>query len=159
MLRACWLAVLLSGPVLVAADDARDETAVLDALHAACDAYAKSDAIYLEQALDERFTLTDSHGAITTKADELAAVRAGDPKYEIFANSDMKVRLYRDAALVTGVTTVKGVAAGKPFHSRLQFTDTLIRRAGGWSIAASHVSPAPREQEREQPHRTHKGMD
>ena len=146
MLRACLLALLLSAPTLVAADDARDEAAVIAALHAACDAYARGDAGWLEQALDERFTLTDSSGAITTRADELAAVRAGEPKYEIFANSDMKVRLYGDAALVTGVTTVKGVSAGKPFHSRLQFTDTLIRRAGRWSIAASHVSPAPAQE-------------
>lgn len=147
MLRAWLLVLLFSAPLLVAADDARDEAAVIEALHAACDAYAKGDAIWLEQALDARFTLTDARGAITTKADELAAVRAGDPKYEIFRNSDMKVRLYGDAALVTGVTTVKGSSAGKPFHTRLQFTDTLIRRAGRWSIAASHVSPAPGQEE------------
>jgi ketosteroid isomerase-like protein len=145
MLRACLLALLLTAPVLVAADDPGDEAAVIAALHAACDAFEKGDAAWLEQALDERFTLTDARGAITTKTDELAAVRAGEPKYEIFANSDMKVRLYGDAALVTGVTTVKGTSAGKPFHSRLQFTDTLIRRAGRWSIAASHVSPAPEQ--------------
>jgi ketosteroid isomerase-like protein len=144
-LRACLLALLLATPVVVNADAARDEAAVMAALHAACDAYAKGDAAYLEQALEDRFTLTDTRGAITTKADELAAVRAREPKYEIFRNSEMKVRLYGDAALVTGITEVKGASAGKPFHSRLQFTDTLVRRAGRWLIAASHVSPAPTE--------------
>jgi ketosteroid isomerase-like protein len=142
MIRACLLALLLSAPAVVAADDRSDEAAVIAALHAACDAFEKGDATWLEQALDERFTLTDARGAMTTKADELAAVRAREPRYEIFRNSDMKVRLHGDAAVVTGVTTVKGSSAGKPFHTRLQFTDTLVRRAGRWSIAASHVSPA-----------------
>lgn len=124
------------------ADASSDEAAVIAALHAACEAYRVGDAAHLERALDDRFTLTDTAGAITTKAQELKAVREGDPKYEIFRNSDMKVRLHGDAALVTGITTVKGLAGGKAFHSALQFTDTLVRRGKEWVIAASHVSPA-----------------
>jgi ketosteroid isomerase-like protein len=66
------------------------------------------------------------------------------PLGAIFRNSGMKVRLHGHAAIATGVTTVKGTAAGKPFHAELQFTDTLVRRNGEWTIAASHVSPAPK---------------
>ena len=146
-MRACLLALLLSTPLVAAADPAGEEAAVIAALHAACEAYAKGDARYLEQALDDRFTLTDTAGALTTKVDELAAVRARDPQYEIFRNSGMKVRLSGDAALVTGITEVKGSSAGKSFHSRLQFTDTLVLRDGRWWIAASHVSPAPAKEE------------
>lgn len=142
MSRYALLAVLCLCASAVNADASRDEAAVIAALHAACQAYRVGDAAHLERALDDRFTLTDSVGAITTKAQELAAVRKGDPKYEIFRNSDMDVRLYGDAALVTGMTTVKGHAGGKPFHSTLQFTDTLVRRGDEWVIAASHVSPA-----------------
>jgi ketosteroid isomerase-like protein len=144
MIRLAWLATLATFMFAAAAEDVRDEAAVMALLHAACDAYRAGDAAYLERALDSRFTLTDSSGIVTTRADELAAVRKGDPRYEIFRNSDMNVRLYGDAALVTGITTVKGTSGGKAFHSALQFTDTLIRRNGEWKIAASHVSPSPR---------------
>jgi ketosteroid isomerase-like protein len=140
-IRMTLLAVLACASIAATADDARDEAAILATLHAACQAYQMGDVAHLEEALDERFTLTDSSGVITTKREELAAVRKGDPKYEIFRNSAMSVRLYGDAALVTGVTTVKGTSGDKAFHSALQFTDTLIRRDGEWKIAASHVSP------------------
>jgi ketosteroid isomerase-like protein len=143
MTRVSTAAMLVFLAFAAHADDARDEAAVVRTLHAACEAYRVGDVAYLEKALEDRFTLTDSSGVITTKADELAAVRKGDPSYEIFRNSEMKVRLYGDAALVTGVTTVKGASGGKAFQTALQFTDTLIRRDGEWKIAASHVSPAP----------------
>ena len=144
MIRWVWLATLATLTFAATADDTRDEAAVVALLHAACEAYRVGDAAYLENALDSRFTLTDTSGVVTTRADELAAVRKGDPKYEILGDSEMKVRLYGDTALVTGITTVKGTSGGKAFHSALQFTDTLIRRNGEWKIAASHVSPARR---------------
>ncbi|MGH8177025.1 MAG: nuclear transport factor 2 family protein [Steroidobacter sp.] len=141
MIRTGLLVLLMSLAVISRANEADDEAAVIAALHAACEAYRVGDAGYLERVLDDRFTLTDPAGVITTKAEELAAVRKGDPKYEVFRNSAMKVRLHGDAALVTGTTTVKGVSGGETFNTALQFTDTLIRHEGEWRIAASHVSP------------------
>ncbi len=141
MIRTGLLILLMSLAVVSGATEADDEAAVITALHAACEAYRVGDAGYLERVLDDRFTLTDPAGLITTKTEELAAVRKGDPKYEVFRNSAMKVRLHGDAALVTGITTVKGVSGGKTFNTALQFTDTLIREEGEWRIAASHVSP------------------
>jgi hypothetical protein len=123
------------------ADRTADEAAVIQLLHAACEAFRVGNVDYLNAALEERFTLTDSRGAVTTKEQELAAVRNGDPKYDVFRNSDMKVRLYGDTALVNGITTVQGTSAGKPFRAELQFTDTLIKRNGEWRLAASHASP------------------
>jgi hypothetical protein len=135
------LLILLTSATPCPAADKADEAAVIKLLHAACEAFRVGNVDYLDTALDARFTLTDSRGAVTTKEQELAAVRAGNPKYEIFRNSDMKVRLYGDTALVNGITTVQGTADGQPFRAELQFTDTLIKRNGAWQLAASHASP------------------
>jgi len=126
-----------------AADEAADERAVREAERAICAAYEREDAAWLAQHLDPGFTLTDSRGAVTTRAEEVAQFGAGKVAYDVFRNRDSKVRFYGDAAVVNGVTVVKGSADGKPFAGEFQFTDTYVRRGGEWVIVASHASRLP----------------
>ena len=116
------------------------EQEVQDALHAGCAAFERGDVAFLEGFLGEGFTLTNGSGEVTTREETLAEVRRREPRYDVFRNSGMRVRLYGDTALVLGVTTVKGTAAGAPFAVELAFTDTLVRRGGRWVIVASHAS-------------------
>ena len=109
-------------------------------LNAACDAFERGDAARLEALLSPDFTLTDSSGIVTDRDANLEEVRKREPRYESFRNHDMKVRLYGDAAVVSGITSVKGTALGRPFEADFRFTDTLIRREGTWTLAASHAS-------------------
>jgi ketosteroid isomerase-like protein len=120
-----------------AADDERDIRRVEQALCAAFQAGAGETIARLE---DATYTLTNSHGDVTARADDVADAKKGDVRYSEFRNHDSKVRLYGDAAIVTGITSLKGVAAGKSFESDFAFTDTYVRRADGWKIAASHAS-------------------
>jgi len=76
---------------------------------------------------------------VTTRADEVADLRGGT-KYDVFRNRDSKVRVYGDAAVVTGITRVEGKSEGKPYALDFQFTDTYIRKDGRWVIVASHAS-------------------
>jgi ketosteroid isomerase-like protein len=69
--------------------------------------------------------------------------KENDPKYEIFENSDMKVRLHGDTAVVTGKTHTKGVSSGKPFDFQFQFTDTFVKDGSRWRLLAGHVSKLP----------------
>ena len=91
----------------------------------------------------EDYTLTNSTGKITTRADDIGEARKNDPNYEIFENYDMKVRLHGDAAVVTGKTHTKGVSGGKPFDAQFQFTDTFVKDGGRWRLLAGHVSKLP----------------
>lgn len=119
------------------------EKEVEDALHAACAAFERGDAAFLEGFLGEGFTLTSAGGEVTSRAQTLDEVRAREPRYDVFRNSGMRVRLYGDTALVLGITTVEGTAGGARFAARLAFTDTLLKRGGRWVIVASHASRAP----------------
>lgn len=75
------------------------------------------------------------------RADDVEAARKGSIRYEVFENRDMKVRLHGDAAVVTGRTIVKGQAGGSSFDAEFQFTDTLVKSAGRWRVAAAtHIS-------------------
>lgn len=124
----------------VKADEA-DEAIILERIHKACAAFEKGETDYLLDFLDESFTLTDTRGNVTTRDQNLDEVRKREPRYDVFRNHGMKVRVYGDSAVVTGITSVKGTSGGQAFAADLQFTDMLIKRAGKWRMVASHVSP------------------
>jgi ketosteroid isomerase-like protein len=48
--------------------------------------------------------------------------------------------LYGDAAVVNGITLLRGTYDGESFELDVQFTDTFVKRDGGWKLAASHAS-------------------
>jgi len=134
-----WLWLFLMAPGIALANEATDHAAILRAEEAICAAYQRGDADWLEQHLDPTFTLTSSTGKVTTRADEVADLHGGT-RYRVFRNRDSQVRLYGDAAVVTGITRVEGDAEGKPYALDFQFTDTYVRRPQGWVIVASHAS-------------------
>jgi len=126
-------------PSLAFASDTDDIAAIQQAERDICAAYERGDADWLEKHLDPSFTLTGSTGKLTTRAEEVADLRGGT-RYSVFRNRDTHVRLYGEAAVVTGITHVEGNADGQPYALDFQFTDTYVRRPQGWVIVASHAS-------------------
>src|SRR6266581_7704281 len=118
----------------------REENAVPKAERELADAYLNSDADGIARGVMEDYTLTNSTGKITTRAHDLDEATKKDPRYDVFENRDMKVRVHGNTAVVTGETHTKGISGGKPFDSKFQFTDTFIKDAGRWRLLAGHVS-------------------
>lgn len=123
-----------------ARDRAQDERELLRAEAALCHAFEAGAADGVAKALDAGFTLTDSRGNVTDREQNIAEVAKRDPYYDVFRNSAQKIRLYGDAALVTGITTIKGHSGATAIAAEFAYTDTWIRRDGTWTIAASHAS-------------------
>jgi len=123
-----------------ARDLAQDEREILRVEAELCKAFEDGDAKTFRKDLDATFTLTNSRGEISDFAQNLEEVAAREPRYEVFRNHDQNLRLYGDAAIVTGITTVQGRSKGEPFAADFQFTDTYVRRKGHWLLAASHAS-------------------
>ena len=118
---------------------AGDEDDVLRAEHELALCYQNSDAACIEQGVMEDYILINSRGKISTRADDLAEAKKGDPKYEIFENHDMKARVHGDSAVVTGVTQTKGISGGQPFDAEFRFTDTFVKDHGRWRLWAGQA--------------------
>jgi ketosteroid isomerase-like protein len=144
MERGIWLSALIAFGCLAgtasARDAAQDELAIRRVEAELCKAFEDGDAQILRGDLDATFTLTNSRGEISDFTQNLEEVAKREPRYEVFRNHDQNVRLYGDAAIVTGITTVKGRSKGEPFAADFEFTDTYVRRNGHWLLAASHAS-------------------
>ena len=119
---------------------AGDEDDVLRAERELALCYQNSDATCIEQGVMDDYTLTNSKGKITTRADDLAEAKKQDPKYEIFENHDMKVRVRGDAAVVTGITHTKGISGVQPFDAEFRFTDTFVKDHGRWRLWAGQAT-------------------
>jgi ketosteroid isomerase-like protein len=131
---------IFASSVLMFGQGSDEENAVLQTERNLATAYLNGDAGAIAWGVMEDYMLTNSTGKITTRADDLDEARNKDPKYEVFENNDMKVRIHGDTAVVTGRRHTKGIAGGKPFDSKFQFTDTFVKDAGRWRLLAGHVS-------------------
>ena len=141
-----WLfAVLLAAFVSPASarDAESDKRDILQVEAALCHAFEVGDVESVRKVLDQRFTLTSSTGVVTDLAQNLKEVETRQPAYDVFRNHGQAIRVYGDAAVVTGITTVKGRSGGDAFAADFQFTDTWVHRDGQWKLAASHASRLP----------------
>lgn len=105
-----------------------------------CAAWESGDGATLRRYMDRTFTLTSSRGEVTDFAQNVAEVVAREPRYDVFRNRGQEVRVYGNAAVVLGITSVKGTSAGEAFAAEFRYTDTWIRRGGRWKIVSSHAS-------------------
>jgi ketosteroid isomerase-like protein len=142
-ITAVFSLTLLTSLLLAFAQESDEANAVLQTERDLATAYLKGNADGIAQGVMEDYTLTNSTGKITTRADDIAEAKKNDPKYEVFENYDMKVRVHGDTAVVTGKTHTKGISGGKPFDAQFQFTDTFVKDSGRWRLLAGHVSKLP----------------
>jgi ketosteroid isomerase-like protein len=121
----------------------QEERTVMAITQEVCEAFRAGDVPAVEKLLAPRFTLVQPDAHVQSRAEVIAEVRARDPKYEVFRNHSMTAQVYGDAAIVQGITTVKGTSGGKPFQADVRFTDTLVREQGQWRLVVSHVTGMP----------------
>jgi ketosteroid isomerase-like protein len=143
LLSAAMLAASPASPASPARSASMQEHEVMDVTQAACDAFRLRDIAAMERLLAPEFVLVNSSAEVQTRAEAIAEVRAGDPVYERFENHGMHARVYGDAAVVQGITSLKGLSGGKPFVVDVRFTDTLVKVDGRWAIVVSHVTRIP----------------
>ena len=120
----------------------------MDITQQACEAFRVSDLATVERLLAPTFTLVSSDSTVQDRKAVVAEVRSRDPQYQIFRNHSMSANVYGDAAVVQGITHVKGTSGGHSFELEVRFTDTLIRTDGQWQLVVSHVTKIPAPQGR-----------
>jgi uncharacterized protein (TIGR02246 family) len=91
--------------------------------------------------LADNFVTTSSDGKVASKAEMLAIVKA--TKYSSAEYSDVKVAVFGDTAIATGIEKLKGTdSSGKPLDANERWTDTWVKMPSGkWQCVASHQSP------------------
>jgi ketosteroid isomerase-like protein len=101
-------------------------------------AVASSDVAALDRMLAADFVSIGDDGEVASKADLIEEARNGIVKYEIREDSERKVRVWRDTAVVTGLLWAKGSTGGTPFDREVWFSTVYVRSTVGWLIVLDH---------------------
>jgi ketosteroid isomerase-like protein len=109
--------------------------------------YLRGDKTTFDRIVADDFTGTDESATTRNKMQERELIQAPPSSIKTsLTNNDLRVRIYGDAAIVTGRIVARIQPSGQSeifFQSR--FTDTFLRRQGHWQVASRHYSRLPPE--------------
>ena len=103
-------------------------------------AMVKGDIAALDKILALEWQIAFGEGQVATKAQHLASIKSGDLKFKSMKNDEMKIRLYGNTAVITGLGTDEISYKGEDISSQSRFTDVLVKTDGRWQAVASHAS-------------------
>jgi len=103
-------------------------------------AVERNDAETMDRILADDFVLVTGLGKTFTKADLLEEARSGRITYEFQRDTDQKVRVWGDMAVITALLWSKGTDDGAPFDHKLWFSDTYVKTADGWKYVFGQAS-------------------
>jgi ketosteroid isomerase-like protein len=107
-------------------------------------AYKLGDTRALDNLLDGQIVLINDDGSLQTKADFLASVKPAKSQEQQVAPESMRVHVFGDTAIATGVFRAKGIEAGKPYVRRERFVDTWVYKDAKWVCVATDATPVQR---------------
>ena len=101
-------------------------------------ANVKADSAAVERLEAADFVFTGPDGMMTAKADDLNDLKTGNFKADGIDLSELKARVYGNAAVVTGKATLKNCKwRGKDISGNYRFTDVWAKVNGNWQVVAS----------------------
>jgi ketosteroid isomerase-like protein len=135
---------LLVGVAARAANDPKDEKAVVATLEAMAKATIDKDVATLAKIYGDDLTYSHSSALTQTKDVVLKAVKGGGATEGWFMKfSDTTIRIYGDVALAKGITDFRNGQPGKLVDNHLNILWVLVRRAQGpygWQIVARQTT-------------------
>ena len=123
------------------APSATDQT-VLKLDQALIDALFKKNRPAFEPLLADDYVYIHSNGTVANREEEIAQTMASDVKWTASKLSGLKVRVYGDAAVVTGTLTHTGSAKGYVGGARL-VTHLWVKRNGRWQTVGGQSTILP----------------
>ncbi len=94
------------------------------------------DAAALERMTSDDYTFITLRGELRTKAEIVKGFKSGSFKYDSRTISDLTVRVYGDAVVVTGRSSQKGKENGKDYSGDYRFTRVYVKQGGRWITVA-----------------------
>jgi ketosteroid isomerase-like protein len=134
-MKKSWTLVVLlvfSQIIAFAAQDSKVEQAIRRLDEQRIAALLQPDFPALERIMSDDFTYTHSSGQVQTKAELLADFKSGKRIFKSLKEEDVQVRIYGNAAIVTGRCTLIGVNAGKDFELPMRFIEVYSNSNGHW---------------------------
>jgi ketosteroid isomerase-like protein len=135
----CLLVAQTSGQSVKnrSARDNKAEQAVLNQMEKWITALKRNDIRLLDEIIADDFKIVDADGRVLSKEQDLETVKSGDVKFESISTEDVKVFVYGDTAIVSGIAEHTFNYKGRASTIRERFFDVFQKRKGRWWVIAS----------------------
>jgi hypothetical protein len=104
------------------------------------EAFLRGDVSTLERLWADEFMFTAPNGMVVNKNGYLSMLKLGELKYEVWKLEEIKVRVYGEAAVVTGRVTAKGQVWDHVIDGQDRYTTAYVKQNGRWMAVATHAS-------------------
>ena len=104
------------------------------------DAYVKGDTEILGRLLADEFEFVGG----PKKADYLASFKTRKANIQSAVSTDVRVQVYDDMAIVTGVDAIKIKDVGQDLLMKWLYMDVWVKRGGRWQCVKTYSAPATR---------------
>ncbi len=145
MKRFVLAAVILALAPVLSAQSGKVDQQVLQAEKDRFAAMIKGDRPALEKLLADDLTYTHSSALFETKEQFIKSVTSGTIDYVSIqpSESDWKVRVSGNTAIVNGVAAVNVIDTGKDLKIKIRYTTIHTNRGGNWQLQAWQATRFP----------------
>ena len=99
-----------------------------------------ADAAALERIYADDFIGVGPSGTVRTKPQVISDFTSGDLRFQSITTDDVRVRVYGNAAVETGRSTMNGQDKGRQVPRDTRFTRVWVKQQGRWRLVANHYS-------------------
>jgi len=99
-----------------------------------------ADAVALDRIYADDFIGVGPSGTVRTKPQVISDFTSGTLKFQSITTDDVRVRVYENTAVETGLSTMVGKDKGKAVPRDTRFTRVWIKQQGRWQLVANHYS-------------------
>ena len=103
-------------------------------------AQVHADAAALDRIYADDFIGIGPSGTLRTKKEVLADFTSKKLTFQSITTDDVRIRVYGNAAVETGLSTMKGQDFGKVVPEENRFTRVWIKEGGRWRLVSNHYS-------------------
>ncbi|HVP44197.1 MAG TPA: nuclear transport factor 2 family protein [Terriglobales bacterium] len=116
------------------------EQAIRRVDHERIQAQIGADAVALDRIYADDFIGVGPSGTVRTKPQVISDFTSGDLKFQSITTDEVRVRVYENTAVETGLSTMVGQDKGKTVPRDTRFTRVWVKQQGRWRLVANHYS-------------------
>ena len=99
-----------------------------------------ADAAALDRIYADDFIGVGPSGTVRTKKQVISDFTSGTLKFQSITTDEVQVRVYENAAVETGLSTMIGKDKGTAVPRNTRFNRVLVKQQGRWRLVANHYS-------------------
>jgi len=103
-------------------------------------ALLQGDASTLNRLYAADYVHTGPDGVLSGKSSRIAEISSGARRFTYLKRDDVQIRIYRTAAVVTDIDTLRGSFNGKDISGRARATRVWVKQDKRWQLVAAQAT-------------------